>query len=73
MVFCGGLRNVSDIMVDKYHEDDRDEDPLEFQGKSKEVGKLHLCLDPSLRQLFPFAEEERSKAKQRKAKQRKAK
>ena len=43
MVFCGGLRNVSDIMVDKYHEDDRDEDPLEFQGKSKEVGKLYLC------------------------------
>ena len=32
--FPGGLRYVSDIMVDKYHEDVRDEDPLEFQGKS---------------------------------------
>ena len=34
MVFSGGLSYVSDIMVDKYNEDVRDEDPLECQGKS---------------------------------------
>ena len=34
MVFSGGLRYVSDIMVDKYYENVTDEDPLECQGKS---------------------------------------
>ena len=33
MVFSGGLRYVSDIMVDKYHEDVRDEVPLECQAE----------------------------------------
>jgi len=55
VVFSRGLRYVSDKMVDKYYEDVSDEDPLECQGKSYEVGKLYLCLDPSLGQLFPCA------------------